>query len=490
MSASSLAPSRTAIRPETDTAGDSSAGLHRLFMPVILVAVLNSVITGSMVNVLLPEMKDVFGASSAGISWVITAYSLMYAIGIPLVGRLSDIVGSRTLFVAGLAGFAAGTLVSAIAPNLAILIIGRLIQGAGGAAIPAMALVLIARSVPEERRGQAMGLMGSAVGAGSAIGPFAGGFLGELIGWRGLFVLPFVVSLALVPVVRKAIPNTLGAPGSSFDLAGGALLGATIGLALLGITRGDTSPLTLLAFAGSAVALGGFVWRINHAPAPFAPPALFRNSAYIRLLSTAAFSMMGYMAALVLTPLMLVEYNNLSAGEAGLALTPSAIALAIGSRYAGGISDRVGPRTPVVAGTALVLAAAGFMSTFGAGAQAVTVAAGMSLVGAGLSMVSPPLNSAASRTLPRDQTGIGMGLFSGFTFMGGGIGAAVIGAWIAARERANGDALNPFHDGDGAVWSDAYLLVAAIAAIALALGWSIRRTGQQGPDSQQPTSQT
>jgi DHA2 family metal-tetracycline-proton antiporter-like MFS transporter/DHA2 family florfenicol/chloramphenicol resistance protein-like MFS transporter len=450
-------------------------------MPVILIAVLNSVITGSMVNVLLPEMKEVFGASSAGISWVITAYSLMYAIGIPLVGRLSDIVGSRTLFVAGLAGFATGTVISATAPSLAVLIIGRLIQGAGGAAIPAMALVLIARTVPEERRGQAMGVMGSAVGAGSAIGPFAGGYLGELVGWRWLFIVPFVVSMALVPIVRKAIPDTRGAPGGSFDLAGGVLLGTAIGLALLGITRSDASMTMLLTFAGAIVALGGFVWRINTVPAPFAPPALFRNQAYVRLLVTTMFVTMGYFSALVLTPLMLVEHNDLSASQAGLALTPSAIAMAIGSRYAGRISDRVGARVPVMTGTALILAAAGFLSTFGAGSQAITVAVGMLLAGAGYSMVSSPINSAVSRTLPPDQTGVGMGLFSGFTFLGSGIGAAIIGAWLGARERAGSAAINPLYGGDGNQWSDAYLMGVMMAAIGLVLASRIRaqtpRTG-------------
>jgi EmrB/QacA subfamily drug resistance transporter len=448
-------------------------------MPVILVAVMNSVITGSMVNVLLPEMKEVFGTSSAGISWVITAYSLMYAIGIPLVGRLSDIVGSRSLFAAGLMGFAVGTVISATAPNLAVLIVGRLIQGAGGAAIPAMALVLIARSVPEDRRGQAMGVMGSAVGAGSAIGPFAGGYLGELVGWRWLFVLPFVVSLALIPVVRKAIPDSRGAPGSSFDLAGGVLLGIAIGLGLLGITRSDTSATTQFVFAGSAVALGGFVWRINTAATPFAPPALFRNQPYVRLLVTTMFATMGYFSALVLTPLMLVEHNDLSASEAGLALTPSAIAMAIGSRYAGRISDRVGAKVPVMVGIALILIAGAFMATFGAGGQAVTVAIGMLFAGTGYSMVSSPINSAVSRTLPPDQTGVGMGLFSGFTFLGSGIGAAVIGAWLGARERAGAGAINPLYGGNGDAWSDAYLLVMVIAAIALILASTIRAGAPQ-----------
>src|SRR5699024_5502697 len=102
----------------------------RLFMAVLVIAILNSVLTGSMVNVVLSEIRGTFDVSTAQLSWVITAYSLMYAVGIPLFGRISDFIGTRTLFLAGIAGFALGSLVVAVAPSFALVIIGRFIQGA------------------------------------------------------------------------------------------------------------------------------------------------------------------------------------------------------------------------------------------------------------------------------------------------------------------------------------------------------------------------
>lgn len=459
-----------------DTAPDVRA--HRLFLPVIVIAVLNSVLTGSMVNVLLPDMKATFGASPASITWVVTAYALMYAVGIPLIGRMSDLIGARSLFAVGLAGFAVGSAMSAVAPSLPLMIVGRLVQGAGGAAIPALAMVMIARTLPEDRRGGAMGLVASAAGTGSAIGPFVGAFVGDTIGWRGLFLLPMIASLAIIPLVRRAMPAFEGTSGGTFDLVGGALLGGAIGLFLFGITQGEASgygsPATLASIIGAVIAGIGFTWRINTASSPFVPPSLFRNSAYMKMMATGLFAFMVYMSTLVLVPLMLVDFNDVSVTRAGLALTPGAIAVAVGSRYSGRLADRIGPRAPIVSGITILLVASAALSTVGAGAETWVVTIGMLLVGAGNSLISAPLNSAASRTLSPDVTGIGMGLFAGTNFLGGGIGTALTGAWLSSRLRTDAGALNPFYSGDAGPWSDAFALTVVMAAISLLLSLSIR----------------
>lgn len=461
--------------PEASRATTAST---RLFMTVLIVAILNSVLTGSMVNVVLSEIRGTFDVSTAQISWVITAYSLMYAVGIPLFGRISDFIGTRTLFLAGIAGFALGSLIVAMAPSFALVIFGRFIQGAGGAAVPALSMVMIARVMPPDQRGGAMGLTASAVGVGSAIGPLVGGSIGDSVGWRFLFIAPVVISAFIMVLAMRALPNTRITDDRQLDVLGGALLAASIGLFLFGITQGQAtgfaSSLPITSFLGAVVATALFVFRTNTAQRPFVPPRLFRNRPYVRLMAMATFNMMAYMASLVLVPLMLVEHNSMSPTAAGLVLTPGAIAIAVGSRIAGTVSDRIGPRIPIISGLVTMLIAAVYLSSVAAGADAWVVAIGVFISGAGSSMITAPMNSHASRLLSAEDTGVGMGLFSGATFMGGGIGAAIIGAWLNARQDANAGALNPLYSGDANAWSDAFLAVIAMVLIALLIVVSLR----------------
>ena len=117
----------------------------RLFLAVVASSVFVTVLTATMINVLIPLMRAEFGASSAQVGWVVTGYSLAYVIGVPLYGRISDFFGVRRVFTVGLLGFAAGGVICALAPSFAILVLGRIVQGVGGAAVPALASVAVAK---------------------------------------------------------------------------------------------------------------------------------------------------------------------------------------------------------------------------------------------------------------------------------------------------------------------------------------------------------
>ena len=125
----------------------------RLFLAVAASAVFVSVLTATMINVLVPVIGARFDASAAEVGWVVTGYSLAYAVGVPLYGRISDLFGVRAVFSVGLAGFAVGGFVCALAPSLTVLVFGRVVQGIGGAAIPALAIVSVAKVLPAGERG-------------------------------------------------------------------------------------------------------------------------------------------------------------------------------------------------------------------------------------------------------------------------------------------------------------------------------------------------
>ena len=167
----------------------------RLFLAVVASGVFVTVITATMINVLIPLMRAEFGASAAPVGWVVTGYALAYAISVPLYGRISDFFGVRRVFSVGLLGFAAGGLICAFAPSLTVLVLGRVLQGIAGAAVPALASVAVAKVLPPGKRGGALGAVASSVGIGAAVGPVVGGAVGQLFGWRALFLGSLVLVL-------------------------------------------------------------------------------------------------------------------------------------------------------------------------------------------------------------------------------------------------------------------------------------------------------
>ncbi len=455
----------------------------RLFLTVVASGVFVTVLTGTMVNVALPLMRAEFGASAAGVGWVFTAYSLAYAIGIPLYGRLSDFFGVRRVFSLGLLGFAAGGLICALAPSLVVLVLGRLVQGIGGAAVPALASVAVAKVLPTGERGGALGLVASSVGVGSIVGPIVGGVFGQIIGWRALFAGTLVLMLLLIPFARRVLPDGGSKDERRFDLVGGILLGLGAGLFLFGVTQGQAagfaSSSSWGSFLAAVLALASFARRINRVQHPFASPALFTNRPFVAAVIVGFFSMLANLSILVFIPLLLVEENGLSLAATGLVLTPGAVALAILSPVSGRLSDRVGVRPPVVAGLVIMGLSACFISTF-AGASPVSTAVGMLGMGVGFAFVQSPANNAAANALPGEEVGAGMGIFAGAFFLGSGTGPALVGALLAAREESGAGAVNPLYALEAGPFSDAFL--ATVPALGIALIAALALRGVTGAD--------
>ena len=444
----------------------------RLLLAVLTSAVFIAVMNSSMVNVSVPVIRRDFGVSEAQVGWVITSYLLTYAVGIPLYGRAADVFSLRHAFSLGLMVFALGSLLCILAPSLPLLVFARIVQATGAAAIPALASASVAKLLPPGERGTALGLIVSSVGVGAAVGPVAGGVLQEFAGWHSLFYATLLLTLLLIPAAFYALPETGSSGERNFDLPGGILLGLAAGLFLFGITQGQVAGFVSVSswgsFAGAALAAAGFAWRITNAEHPFVSPTLFRNRGYVAAVIVGFFSMLANVSCLVSVPLLVSQVNGLSPGTTGLVLAPGAVALAILSPIAGRLSDRIGFKMPVYAGLGIMLLSVLFISSFGAGAAPYLVAVGMLGVGAGFALTNSPNVNAAAAALPKQETGVGLGIFNGLFFLGGGTGPAVVGAFLAARREAVTGALNPLYSLDAAPYSDAFLLLVVALLVALA----------------------
>ena len=474
---------------------DSPDSSNRLLLAVMALAVFVSVLNNTMVNVAIPVISQDLGISGGQAGWIITGYSLVFATGIPIYGRISDFYSLRRTFSLALVVFAIGSLVCALAPSLAVLITGRALQAAGSAAIPALAFGSVAKIFPPGSRGPAFGVLSSSVGVGAAAGPILGGIGVSLGGWQVLFLATLVLIAILLVAALFELPHTESrAPEDgalrSLDLPGGLLLASTAGLALFGITEiqqaGVASPLSWGPILLAVFAALAFAARIRSASKPFASPELFRNRTFLAASSVALLAQFAFIGGgLFLTPLLLIGQENLSALSTGLALAPSAIAVAVLSPFAGRLSDRLGPRVVLLVSLTVLLLGLGFVSSYAVGASVYTVSAGLLVMGIGYAGVTSPAANAASATLPEETAGVSLGIYQLFFFLGAGTGTVILGAFLASRRAAGAGAIDPLYSmyslSPSAVpFSDTFLIagLAVLLATVAALGINVKAAVQ------------
>jgi DHA2 family metal-tetracycline-proton antiporter-like MFS transporter/DHA2 family florfenicol/chloramphenicol resistance protein-like MFS transporter len=459
-------------------------------------AMLATVIASDMVNLVLPAIGTQFGASEAELAWVVTGFLLMFSIGIPFYGRISDRVSLRRLFCFALLTYAAGSLICALAPELLVLVLGRIVMGVGAAAIPVLSIIAVTRLLPADKRGMGIGVLSAAAGIGTAAGPAVGGGIGQLLGWPGLFWLMLVVALALLPAASRVLPGEAPAGADRFDLPGGILLGVGAGLVLFGITQaqvaGLAAPSSWVSLAVAVAAIALFGWRTVRVAQPFVPPALFTNRVYRAAVVVAFLAMIVNLGALVFVPLLLVDVNGLGLGEGALVMIPAGVAVAVVSPLIGRLADRVGARPLVLMGLAVMGLFAVFLSAVAGGTSVIQAGAGILGLSVGFIFVMTPIISAAAGALPPDQVGVGVGILQGAQFLGAGTGPALFGVLVSARQQSGGGAVNPLHTAqDGAAFSDAFLAMAVVVVLALIGAYRMRpAAAPSGPGSPPTTAAT
>jgi MFS transporter, DHA2 family, metal-tetracycline-proton antiporter len=464
-------------------------GDTRLLLVVVVTAILISVLNQTFVNVVVPDIQKDYGVTQGQVGWVITGYLLVFAVGIPLYGRIADLYSLRRTFAVGLAVLAAGSLFCALAPTLPLLVAGRIVQGVGASAIPALGFAAVAKALPPGERGTALGLLSASVGAGAAIGPVFGGLVAGFLGWHVLFLLTVALSLALIPGALRALPGASKTVAERadfagairrFDVPGGLSLALAAGFALFGVTEGQVhgfhSPVSWGSFALSALLAVYFVRRTRTAPVPFVSPALFRNRAFLATAAVGFFMMFANLGSLVIAPLLLSEENGLPAAGIGLVLAPGAIVVAVLSPLAGRLSDRFGPRALVRTGLVIIMVSIFFISAYAAGAGPLWVTVGLLGLGVGFAAVNSPNANAATATLSPQESGVGLGIYQMIFFLGGGFGPAVAATFLAFRHEAAAGALNPLYTLDAASFSDAFLLVSVASIVAFAASFGLRST--------------
>ncbi|CAG7659091.1 MFS transporter [Paenibacillus allorhizosphaerae] len=369
-----------------------------------------------MFNLALPSVAHDFGLSASTTSWIVTGYSIVFAISSITYSRLSDFVPIRRLIVIALVSLSVAAIVGLFSESFLLLLLVRLVQASGAGAVPALSLVLITRYVPLKRRGKAMAMIMSAASLGLGLGPVAGGAIVEFIGWHYLFAVT-AVTILLVPMFVALLPAEKPAKGS-FDVYGAFFVGiGTTGL-LLFLTNQSG-----IALAAGLISLVLFVIRIRSAQDPFVQPVLFRNRAYLLLGSVGIVAYLCSFATLFLMPQILVNLYGLSAISSGLVIFPGSLLALFLSQKVGRIIDRNGNAAIIRYIPLLVLASVLLFALF-AGSSYVAILFIYMLLSVGFTFLTSSISNEMSRIVQPSQIGSGLGLFQLLQFFSGAFGVA------------------------------------------------------------------
>jgi EmrB/QacA subfamily drug resistance transporter len=383
-------------------------------------------------------------ASAAELSWVLNAYTVVFATLLVPAGGLVDRFGTRRSFLAGLALFLGGSAAAGMSPGLGLLVASRVVQGAGAALVTPSSLAIILAAFPPARRALVVGLWGAASALGAAIGPIAGSVAAELHGWAGVFFVNLLPGVAALGIGWRRLARVPGAAHAArLDLAGMLLLGLAAGALAMAITQSGApawsrAELALLA-GGGLLALAGFVAWAGRSAAPLVDLALFRSRTYSAVnLATLVFNVAFIMMFFSLFS-FLTKVWHYSLPLAGLAIAAGPVTVVPVAFLAGRTAARVGHRALLVPG-ALVFAAAGAWLMLVPGTQPAYLSQwlpAMLLSGVGVGLVLPSLSGAAVAGLAPARFAVGGAVNQAIRQFGGVLGVALTVRWLG------GAALSP-----------------------------------------------
>lgn len=442
-----------------------------------------AVLSTTVVSVALPAIGASLHATASDLEWVVDAYVIVYSSLLIAGGVIGDRQGRKGLFMTGVATFGAGSLVTGLAPGVAVLMAGRALQGLGPALlVPGSLTIIRATFTDEHQRAVAIGLWSTASGVALAVGPALGGLLVDAGGWRWVFLFNVPLTVVLLTLAGRFIPRLPANPARTrFDWSGAAL--TTAGVAMLayatiaGPGRGWTSPLVLAAFAAGAVALAALVAWERRAPGPLIDVRLFARPAFVVANLAALVVFFAFVGAIVYFSAYFQLAQHHDAVTAGLEVSSIGVAFALAAPQSGRLVSRFGPRLPMLAGLAIAGAATLGLLRLGLHTSIAAIWWDFAILGAGIGMSLTPMTATAMSSVGAAQAGMVSALHNALRQVGQVFGVAVLGALVYARLPSAASAGPPlprpqaqlFIDGlHNAIWLSGLTLLAA-AAVGAAL---------------------
>ena len=386
---------------------------------VLLATVLGSALTfidATVVNIALPAVGADLDAGTSALTWVVNAYALTLAALVLLGGSLGDRFGRRTVFVAGVAVFAAASALCGLAPNVETLVAARAAQGVGGALLTPASLAILQASFAAGDRGRAIGAWSGLTGVAGAIGPFVGGWLVEVASWRWVFLINLPLALVVVLVAVRHVPQTRNpAAAKHLDTVGSVLLAVGLGSLTFGLTAWSGGSLDTPRSGGALVAglvlLAVFALWERRAAEPVLPMTVFGSRLFVAA-NVITFVLYGALGAVFFALVVALQVGaGFSPLAAGLSLLPVTVLMLLFSSRSGALMARVGPRLPMTIGPLVAALGVALLSRLDSdSAYLLDVLVPTTIFGAGLTLLVTPLTATVLAALPDEQAGVASGV--------------------------------------------------------------------------------
>src|SRR3954447_641256 len=400
---------------------------------VVCLAQFMVILDATIVNVALPSIQHGLNFSDANLQWVINSYTLMFGGFLLLGGRAADFFGRRRLFVAGVALFSAASLINGLSSSSEMLIIGRGLQGLGGAMVSPAALSIITTTFAEgPDRTKALGVWSAIAAGGAAVGLLMGGILTDALSWEWCFFVNVPVGIAAIVAAFRIVPNTLAEhKPKSIDFAGA--FAVTAGLVILvyaivkaqqwGFGSGQTIGLAALA----AVLLGAFVLIEQRSKEPLVRLGIFRKRSLTGANTVMTLVAAGMFSMFFFVTLFVQDVLGFSPLKAGLAFLPVTAGIGIGAAIAQQGIKRVGARVQTVIGIATATAGMFLLTGMSPdGSYAADVLPGLLPIALGMGMTFVPITLMATTGVHGDDQGLASGLLNTSQQIGGALGLAIL----------------------------------------------------------------
>jgi EmrB/QacA subfamily drug resistance transporter len=404
-----------------------------LILVIACLAQFMVVLDASIVNVALARIQRGLNFSAADLQWVVNAYSLIFGGFMMLGGRAADLLGRRRLFVIGVTLFSAASLLNGFAQSPTMLILGRGLQGLGGALVSPAALAIIITTFQDKgERTRALGVWAAIAAGGAAFGLVLGGVLTDLISWRWCFFVNVPVGIATVLLALRYVPESRADLGHNrFDAGGATTVTAGLLALVFGIVKaqawgwGSGKTLGVLALGVALLAL--FVFLESRSTAPLVKLSIFR----IRSISTANIVMLLVASAMFgmfyFASLYVQEVLGYSPLKAGFAFLPVSLGIIVGAGISQGLIGRLGVRNVSVFG--LLLATAGMLVLTQVpvhGHYLSDLLSGLLPLSIGMGLVFVPVTLLGTSGVSNDDSGLASGLFNSAQQVGGSLGLAIL----------------------------------------------------------------
>ena len=390
-------------------------------------------------NVALPAMEQDFDVDVGTIQWTVNAYVLVFGMGLITGGRLADMLGRRKIFFVGTAIFALFSLLGGLAPSATTMIGARVGMGVGGALMWPAILGMTFAALPAERAGLAGGLILGVAGIGNAVGPLIGGVLTDELSWRAIFFLNLpVAAFAIFFTARYVHQPPPEVTERRLDYLGVATVSAALVSLLVGLDQavdwGWTDARVLVLFAFAVIMFGAFALvERRMGEAALVPPDVLANRSFryacltVLMLSAVFFSIILY------GPQLMEKVLGWSALEAGAGMLPMLALFATVSFLAGRLYERVGGRSVIIAGTALLAVGPLLISFFDSDSGFAALIPGLALTGIGAGLFYPSITTAAVTALDAARSSFAGGITYMFQIAGGAVGLGLTTALFTTR---------------------------------------------------------